>query len=264
VAERKKIPTDVILAVLTEAGYRCGVPTCRAILAIDLHHLNQVKDGGDNSISNLIALCPTCHALFHRGEFKRESLFVWKATLVSLSQAFDKDAIDDLLFVALPSTRTLLVSGDGVLKFSRLISAGLVRTTQKDRQMGVQFYALSLTEKAEQFISAWQSGNRTLLNESMKPSSPTLIGEFIQTWAQVEVKLRSLSGSSMDFVPPSRIIHALNAAGRLGGISVSKLLLLSQTRNAIVHGGSVEAGCGVSAELVLELKGILQELDALS
>ena len=31
-----------------------------------LHHLIKTKDGGKNSVSNLIRLCSSCHALWHR------------------------------------------------------------------------------------------------------------------------------------------------------------------------------------------------------
>ena len=71
--QRKSLPVTTALAVLTEAGYRCAVPTCRTILAIDLHHMVEVGKGGTNDPANLVALCPTCHALYHRGTIKKES-----------------------------------------------------------------------------------------------------------------------------------------------------------------------------------------------
>jgi hypothetical protein len=67
--------------VLAEAGYRCATPNCRTILAIDLHHLIWVSEGGPDDASNLLALCPTCHALHHRGEIPHEALTFWKANL---------------------------------------------------------------------------------------------------------------------------------------------------------------------------------------
>src|SRR5687767_3014645 len=122
---RKKIPNNIVQHVLTEAGYRCAVPTCRNILAIDLHHIVEVSEGGGNEPANLIALCPTCHALFHRGTYSREALYSWKGTLVALSHAFDVPTIDDLLFLKQSESSDLFVTGDGVLKFTRLIGAGL-------------------------------------------------------------------------------------------------------------------------------------------
>jgi hypothetical protein len=97
----------------------------RTILAIDIHHIVEVSEGGGNEPGNLVALCPTCHALFHRGEIVRDSIYAWKSMLVSLSHAFDVNTIDDLLFLATPEATQLRVSGDGVLKFSRLVASGL-------------------------------------------------------------------------------------------------------------------------------------------
>ena len=71
---RKKVPKKVVIEVLTEAEYRCAVQTCRNILAIDIHHIIEVVESGDNELANLIALCLTCHALFHRGIISCDSI----------------------------------------------------------------------------------------------------------------------------------------------------------------------------------------------
>jgi len=96
---RTKLPQDVKIQVLTEAGYRCAVPTCRTILALDLHHIVEVKDGGPNEASNLIVLCPTCHALYTRGNISREAINTWKMMLITLNHAFDQESISNLLFL---------------------------------------------------------------------------------------------------------------------------------------------------------------------
>src|SRR5262245_11347489 len=93
--QRRAVPNNVVVQVLTEAGYRCAVATCRNILAIDIHHIVEVAEGGGNEPSNLLALCPTCHALFHRGQIVRDSIYAWKTMLVWLSQVFDTATIDD-------------------------------------------------------------------------------------------------------------------------------------------------------------------------
>jgi hypothetical protein len=166
-AERKKVPQNVVVAVLTEAGYRCAVPTCRNILAIDLHHMLEVAQGGGNEPGNLLALCPTCHALYHRGEIQRESIYTWKSVLVSLSQAFDVVTIDHLLFLGKPEAGNLLVSGDGVLEFARLVAAGLA-TFQLAIQNGpLLLYRVSLTDKGLALIAAWNQGNRQAVVQAM-------------------------------------------------------------------------------------------------
>lgn len=165
--KRTSVPRADALAVLTEAGYRCAVPTCRTILAIDLHHIIEVSQNGTNDPSNLIALCPTCHALYHRGTIQKESISLWKAMLVALNEAFDRHAIDDLLFLyKLPSDK-LMVSGDGVLKFSQLIAADLA-TFKLEVQNGPFFtYQVRVTERGAALIEAWQKGDRLALQHAL-------------------------------------------------------------------------------------------------
>src|SRR5205823_10292300 len=105
---------------------------------------------GGNVVENLLALCPTCHALYHRGTIKRESIYTWKALLVSLTRAFDVFALDQLLFLNKPEVNDLRVSGDGVLGFARLVSAGLA-TFKKDLQNGpLIIYSINLTPTGKQ------------------------------------------------------------------------------------------------------------------
>jgi hypothetical protein len=157
---RQAISDVVRRQVLTEAGYRCAVPTCRNILALDLHHIEEVADGGGNDLGNLLALCPTCHALYTRGTISRDAIYAWKLILVSLSQAFDTNAIDDLLFLNSPGLARLQISGDGVLKFSRLIAAGLAQFRLTIQNGPLVLYEILPTPKGKQLIQAWLTGNR--------------------------------------------------------------------------------------------------------
>src|SRR5262249_25707136 len=91
----RAVPLDVRQQVLVEAGFRCAVPTCRTILALDLHHIVELSKGGQHDVSNLIALCANCHALYHRGTITLAAMMHWKGVLVSLSRAFDQQAVDD-------------------------------------------------------------------------------------------------------------------------------------------------------------------------
>lgn len=166
--ERDKLPTDTRVIVLTESGYRCAVPTCRNILALDMHHIWEVSAGGGDDPANLIALCPTCHALYHRGTIRAESIYVYKAMLVAITRAFDLEAIDKLLFLASCKRDFLIVSGDGVLHFSRLIAAGLATADMKaNNNYQLVTYAINLHEKGRQLIEAWKQGDRVRLKEVM-------------------------------------------------------------------------------------------------
>lgn len=158
-ATRQHVPIDIKTAVLTEAGYRCAVPTCRCILAIDIHHIVEVSESGDNEPSNLLALCPTCHALLHRGTIRQESIRAWKTTLMALSHAFDHETVDHLLFLHQTKAGDLGISGDGVLRFSRLITAGLADYKLIVRNGPLLLYQVSLTPKGQLLLDAWKSGN---------------------------------------------------------------------------------------------------------
>ena len=158
--------------MLIEAGYRCASPTCRNILALDLHHIEEVHAGGGNEVANLIALCPTCHALYTRGTIPREAIDAWKTVLVGLSHAFDQEAIDNLLYVR--KTQGLippvLISSDGLLKFSRLIAADLVAFEHKQTQYGyvaASGWWVYLTARGNRIIDAWFSGSRTDVREAL-------------------------------------------------------------------------------------------------
>ena len=162
---RQKVPEAIKREVLIEAGFRCAVPTCRGILAIDLHHLEEVSDGGGNTLGNLIALCPTCHALYTRGTIPRSAIQAYKVMLVSLSAAFDSRGIEDLLFLhKATQRRNLVITGDGVLRFTALIGSGYA-----DYQLLVNnanqivTYTVGLTQKGILLVDAWMAGDRESL-----------------------------------------------------------------------------------------------------
>ena len=166
--KRQKLGLDTRTVVLTESGYRCAVPTCREILALDMHHILEVSAGGGDDPSNLIALCPTCHAYYHRGNITPESIYVYKAMLVAITRTFDVEAIDKLMFLASLDRDFLIVSGDGLLQFARLIAAGLAVTERKsNNNWQIVTYAVNINGKGRQLVDAWKQGDRTRLREVM-------------------------------------------------------------------------------------------------
>jgi hypothetical protein len=164
--ERDNLPLKTRLIVLAEAGYRCAVPTCRNILALDVHHIWEVSAGGGDDPENLIALCPMCHALYHRGTIDPDAVYMYKAMLVAITCAFDLEAIDRLLFLESCKQDSLIVSGDGVLHFDRLIAAGLASMDMKsNNNWQIVTYAVNISAKGRQLIEAWKQGDRTRVKE---------------------------------------------------------------------------------------------------
>ena len=174
--ERQNLPLNTRVMVLTESGYRCAVPTCRNILALDMHHLWEVSAGGSDDPANLVALCPTCHALYHRGTIQAESIYVYKSMLVAITRAFDLESIDRLLFLEACPQDFLIVSGDGLLHFGRLIAAGLATVEQKaNNNWQIVTYAINVSDKVRQLIEAWRQGDRIRLKQALGgPKSTTL------------------------------------------------------------------------------------------
>src|SRR5437667_11868859 len=95
-----------------------------------MHHIDEVSHGGGDDLSNLIVLCPTCHRLYHLGTISRDSIYAYKSMLVAISRAFDLDAVDRLLFLSECNKDFLIVRGDGLLHFARIIAAGMASVEQ--------------------------------------------------------------------------------------------------------------------------------------
>jgi HNH endonuclease len=166
--ERKNINVRTTTMVLTETGYRCAVPTCRQILLLDLHHMWQVSEGGGDQAANLIALCPTCHALYHRGKISAQSVYAWKAMLMAMGRAFDVQTIDKLMFLNSLSKDFLIVTGDGLLHFDRVIAAGFATVEQKaNNNFQLVSYAVNISAKGRMMVSAWVDGNLTAIERAL-------------------------------------------------------------------------------------------------
>ncbi|MFE1731669.1 HNH endonuclease [Streptomyces bacillaris] len=78
--DRPEIPAALKRAVLVEAGHRCAIPTCRQT-PVQLAHIKPWAKVKEHTFGNLIALCPTCHARYDRGEIDRLSMLQYKENL---------------------------------------------------------------------------------------------------------------------------------------------------------------------------------------
>ena len=84
------------------------------------------------------------------------------------TRAFDLEAIDRLLFLESCEKDFLVVSGDGLLHFGRLIAAGLASVDQKsNNNWQIVTYAVNISDKGRQLILAWKQGGQTRLRTVM-------------------------------------------------------------------------------------------------
>jgi hypothetical protein len=90
-----------------------------------------------------------------------EAIYVYKALLVSLTQAFDLEGIDRLLFPSTIRGKPVIVSGDGILMFSRLVASDLAKFELQANNNGqLVTYSLKIPNKGRDLIRVWKSGNR--------------------------------------------------------------------------------------------------------
>jgi hypothetical protein len=129
-----------------------------------MHHMDEVSNGGGDDPSNLIALCPNCHRLYHSHVISRDAIYSYKSMLVALSRAFDLEAVDRLLFLSDCKQDFLIVTGDGLLHFARIIAAGLASVELKaNNNWQIVTYAVNISPKGKQIIDAWRQGDRARL-----------------------------------------------------------------------------------------------------
>jgi hypothetical protein len=184
---RKSVPEATRNLVLMEAGYKCANPICRHILTLELHHIVWVKDGGENTADNLLALCPNCHSLHTARHIPELAIRTWKQLLVSLNDASRVTA--DLLLVLYHEERRIesaedpttvpppfRFTGDGLPALSGLITSGIIEISK--RYLGAGMFGASmpsfnvkLTDKGKQFVQAWLEGDPRQVELALTPKN---------------------------------------------------------------------------------------------
>jgi hypothetical protein len=81
------IPAELERSVLVECGHRCAIPTCRQH-PIEIAHIVPWATVRKHGFNNLVALCPTCHARYDKGEIDRKSMFQYKQALSVLNSRY--------------------------------------------------------------------------------------------------------------------------------------------------------------------------------
>jgi hypothetical protein len=172
---RVKIPAATVRAVHLEAAYQCARPRCRQNLTLDVHHIDWVKDGGGNDESNLLLLCPTCHAKFHRGVYTTEAIWHWKGLLVAMNNAFDRKTMDTLLMIcAVPG---IVVSGDGLINYASLHAMHLVKFDIASQSAGpvvTTAAKIEPTDRGKMLVDAWNSDDAERYQKLLNTKFPDI------------------------------------------------------------------------------------------
>jgi len=164
-ADRPSLPRALERAVKVEAGHRCAIPTCRQHPVENAHVEPRKPDGSNDVFDNLIALCPTCHTRYDKGEIDRTSMRQYKANLSVLNSRYGdlerrllQEYADD------PEAKVIQLPGGWAILLKYLLEDELIRPVSH-QELGVgqavtimgmpshEYFAI--TSKGQDFIGRW-------------------------------------------------------------------------------------------------------------
>lgn len=161
VMSRPPIPRQLERDVLVEAGHRCAIPTCRQP-TVDVAHIKPWADVKEHTFDNLIALCPTCHRRYDKGEIDRKAMLQYKANLGILTSRYGEIERRVLKwFGDNPKERLLELEGGGYDVFLMyLLQDGLLAEEVEQLLQGVSYLGpgirrFALTDKGRAFVNRW-------------------------------------------------------------------------------------------------------------
>ena len=174
--QRKAVSESTKAAVLLEAGNKCANPVCRHVITLEIHHIVWVRDGGGNEPSNLLALCPNCHALHTAGHIPPHAIRVWKGLLLALNTP-NRNDVDVLLHLHRTENDSfgqhVRYSGEALLTLAGLLNAGLIATESAQASSGgmghppFSSFVVRLTDRGKLLVEAWLKGDEARLKAAL-------------------------------------------------------------------------------------------------
>lgn len=162
--ERPPIPRQLRREVLFEAGHRCAIPTCKQV-PVEIAHIVPWSQIGEHTFDNLIALCPTCHTRYDRGDIDRQSMFMYKRNLGLITSRYgeaERRLLD--LFVRTSAGTAAQFDRAMDFEFMYLLQDGLLAKIAQQGgvfmsgvRQGPEQYAL--TETGVQFVNHLREGS---------------------------------------------------------------------------------------------------------
>ncbi|MEU2496005.1 HNH endonuclease signature motif containing protein [Streptomyces sp. NPDC007883] len=126
-SRRTAVPAEIRRAVLVEAGHRCAIPTCRTSTT-EIAHIKPWRQVKEHTFDNLIALCPTCHTRFDKGEIDRKSMLQYKANLGVINGRYGEiERRVLMIFAENPNIRTIPMPSASDVAMLHLVKDGMFR-----------------------------------------------------------------------------------------------------------------------------------------
>jgi hypothetical protein len=156
---RPALPRKLEREVLMEAGHRCAIPVCRQT-PVEIAHIVPWAEVKEHSFDNLIALCPTCHTRYDKGEIDRASMRQYKANLSVLNGRYgDLERRVLKFFAESPGRDFIWLSTSLEFLLMYLIDDGLLRKEEDPRLLSTYPFdpgaAYHITPKGREFVRKW-------------------------------------------------------------------------------------------------------------
>jgi HNH endonuclease len=83
----------IVAAALSRASGACEMPKCSSRLFdreddrpyLEVHHVSPLGEGGDDTLDNAAALCPSCHRELHHGKFRLQKREILRSEILRKS-----------------------------------------------------------------------------------------------------------------------------------------------------------------------------------
>lgn len=154
---RPAIPRGLKRAVLIEAGHRCAIPKCPQT-TVEIAHIKPWASVKKHTFENLIALCPTCHARYDRGEIDRPSMRQYKANLTLINSRYgDLEQRVLKIFADDPERESIWFSKSLEILIMYLLEDGLIDKDADLKYVMSDNQSYNLTPKGREFIEHWRN-----------------------------------------------------------------------------------------------------------
>ncbi len=168
---RPAILAQLKRALLTEAGYRCAIPTCRGTSSLQFEHIDEWHKVKEHKFENMIILCANCHARVTSKEIHKDAIRKYKNNLAILTGRYttaewrlldfildnSPDAVDQNGKVRLRFPQSDQVTYYGLVKDGYIVfehyKAGIAIGETVSNQIGIVF-----TQKGVELLQSYKNG----------------------------------------------------------------------------------------------------------
>lgn len=158
---RKAIPLSLKREVFIESGHRCAILRCKQV-PVELAHIVQWSECKEHTFDNLIALCPTCHTRFDKGEISKKEMQIYKSNLSIINNRYgDLEQRVLKILAEEDSLDSIWLPGGLDILLMYLLNDGLLVDTGEDCGISIggipAHKSYKITEKGKVFIKKWVS-----------------------------------------------------------------------------------------------------------